>query len=394
MGWGLSECGLGGGFEKDDGNAEAIQEMKQGLNQVSTQLNNLYTNLNVVQDNLSRQLEQVKDEIVLQQLQSEFDTRSGQMTELAQKIMNTRRDYLLFLDNTPQDPILRETKREHLKNYIRDNLVFSQGVINSQLVGDGMTVPLLDLWARIVQYNHRFLSAGDYASIQAMIDYYKVLQTWQLELVVEYYHAIGEDENYHLGIDSAIDNYNGYMQAQENKAVTPIPENVLIDKLQGIMLYVGEDCIYNGVQTKSPWYGNCFDSEEKISNMNSSSYLSFNNWRYIKSKELDSVFFGGGSSRYTFVWQYLEGSGWRIPVNHEMICAAGIRFMFPPLVIYQIFSTAYSTSSTSHSGGRNDVMEEGGQALYWIFCRDIDKSEKYYCEGSQGDGSYDSKETF
>ncbi len=220
FGWGLDQMGIG--FK--DETEESINQMKQQLAQISQQLTEIKNQMNEIYNKLSAEIKQTG-----------YDIRIGQMNELISSIDSIRGQLLIFVTNPPSDKNLLDNKRKSIISQIENNLLGKENIIHNQQTGINGQTPLLKVWCQIIQSKHRFLSADDYPSIKAQFDYFDKYQEWLLLLLVEYYHAIGEGEQYHAGVDNAIQGYENNMIQQSEILVQQVPANLFVDTKTGNM---------------------------------------------------------------------------------------------------------------------------------------------------------------
>ena len=290
FGWGLSKIGL----ELPDATLEAFSLMQEQLVQVSQQLDALDTKLTKIYNELSTEIKQ-----------NNYDIRVGQMGTLISNINSIRKQLTIFVSRPPANKALLETKRRAIINLIESKLLGNESIMHDQLSGLGGQTPLLKIWSQVVKSKHRFLSATDSATIKDQYDYFAALQEWMLELLVEYYHATGEGEDYHEGIDSALKGYNENIALQKALLLKGIPQGYYLDRESGLMIFLPDNYgerysgvylpSYTGGLTGSFYEGLMFVS----TNMNDSRKIdifAFNDWRLPTAQEMNSIFTGWTTS--------------------------------------------------------------------------------------------------
>lgn len=279
MGWGLSEIGIGFGGESD----ESIKEMQTKLVEISQQL-----------DALDTKMTQFYDELSYQITQNNYDVRMGQMGTLISNIKSIRQKIAIYISNPPADPTLLETKKKEIIKLIEERLVGNETVIHDQLTGLNGQTPLLKVWSQVVKTKHRFLSSNDSSCIKPQFDYFDMLQIWMMELLVEYYHAIGEGEAYHADIDSVIQDYTNHIAAQRALLLPSIPDRVYIDRDKGLMISLPDNAMID--------FYNC---NKIICDMKYNQSFGLSGWRWPTKNEMVAFFAGWTGSP----WQYVQSQG-------------------------------------------------------------------------------------
>ncbi|MHB8909531.1 MAG: hypothetical protein ACYDAA_11705 [Syntrophales bacterium] len=299
FGWGLSKTGL----EIPDATLEAFKLMSQQLVQVSQQL-----------DALDVKLTKIYSELYTEIKQNNYDIRVGQMGALISNINGIRNQVTIFISRPPANKTLLETKRWAIINLIETKLLGNENIMHDQLSGLGGQTPLLKVWSQVVKSKHRFLSSTDSVTIKDQYDYFETLQGWMLELLVEYYHATGEGEEYHEGIDSALKGYNEHIAVQKTLLLKAIPQGHYLDRENGLMIFLPDNYDerysgaflpgYTGGLTGSFHEGLMFVS----SNMNDPQKIdvfAFNDWRLPSPQEMSSIFAGWTTSP----WEIAKSRG-------------------------------------------------------------------------------------
>lgn len=301
MGWALAETGL---FE--DATQSQINEMKQTLKQMSLQL-----------DQLDNELRDIGNRLEHQIIYSEYNTRASLMADLISDIFSLKRDLVNFAENPPTDKEDLEKLRNQIKDNIKNKLLGKEYLISNILAGTGTEEPLLKTWSKVVKGNHRFLSNQDSLDVLAMYEYYETIQTWLLELQVEYYHL--EYKKAENQINSLIETYYANLQKQKDilEQKKAIPEGILIDKEQNLMIYNGQLRLVMRIGSKPIFF-------ETKRTLNSPTYEKFSTHsdillysifskdiRVINYNEVKSWIDAGKGQ----LLSYLQASGWNIPLD-------------------------------------------------------------------------------
>ncbi|HKL80677.1 MAG TPA: hypothetical protein VJ888_09625, partial [Mobilitalea sp.] len=225
MGWGLKEAGIG--FE--DVTQVQLAQMSKKLDQISSQLSNLEAQLNDAVSQISKQI-----------LDSEYNTRVGQIGTLIGHISSIQEELNQFIRNPIKDnPELLEKSRQEIITNIKNRIISNENLIHNQLVGVGSQESLIKVFSRAVKLDNRFMTTKDSEKVNTMYEYFEAIQTSMLELMVEYYHAIGEGGDNTNNIDRIISTFNNNIHKQKNLLLQPVPEDIVIDTKQNIMIYRG-----------------------------------------------------------------------------------------------------------------------------------------------------------
>lgn len=298
LGWSLDKIGIG----FPDETADKLNEIQTEMKNISSKLDMLESQLNAVSDKLSSEIEQVG-----------YDIRTGQMGTLISNIDSIRAQLNCFTSNPPADKVNLEKKRQSIINQIETHILGNENIIHNQLMGLNGQKSLLKVWVGIIASNHRFLSADDYPDIRAQFDYFDMMQQHQLELLVEYYHATSEDENYHPDCDRLIQDYATHLNLQKGILVQPVPDGVFVDTRNGMMwmrhtILTDQNGLSWAEYSYTPWdlpsnpyvvgyvYGS-LDHFKKINpdayiNANKATNLGFSDWGLPSTEDLRNLMSG------------------------------------------------------------------------------------------------------
>ena len=106
-----------------------------------------------------------------------------------------------------------------------------------------------------------------------------------LELLVEYYHAQGEGEDYHAGIDKAMQDYKDHIAAQKQLLKKPVPQGVYLDTKANLMIWV-PDTFRAMVTPDFSGMTTTFDGGfTQILNMRNSNFQGGNGWHRVPSPQ-------------------------------------------------------------------------------------------------------------
>ena len=308
MGWGLKEAGIG--FE--DATQEQLNKMNEKLDQISRQLSDLEDKLDDVVSQISKQI-----------LDSEYNTRVGQMSDFIGHITSIRDELNRFINNpVKNNPELLEKSRQEIISNIKNHLISNENLIHNQLIGVGSQESLIKVFSRAVKLNHRFVTSKDSEKVTTMYEYFEAVQTSMLELMVEYYHAIGEGGENTNNIDRIISTYDSNIAAQKKLLLQPVPEDIVIDTKLNLMIYNGFHMIVIKatdwtfkILLPAPYYANVEGSVSAVTKM--SYNHGYKDWRLLDFDELNSWF---NDSRNQSILSYLNNSGWDTPtLNNQSI---------------------------------------------------------------------------
>jgi len=302
FGWALSQAGIGFGDET----SEAIANMQWQLQKISQQLDALDSKMTQMYNELSREIKQ-----------SEYDIRIGQLNNLKSAIKSAKDDLTLLATDPPSKADLLERKRQDVVKIIRDDILPYRNVIDDVLTSSsGSQVPLLKLWSQTVRSNHRFLSAADYTAIETQFAYFDTLQVTMLELLLEYYHYIGEGEDDHQGIDAVRKAYQDNIAVQKAMLLPVIPDGVYLDQNNNLMIWMPD-----GFRaTVTPDFEGMTTTVDggfiQILDMRTKSHLGFDDWRYPSADEVMS-FFKDWNSNAASAWEYAQAQGF-VVIKREL----------------------------------------------------------------------------
>ena len=133
----------------------------------------------------------------------------------------------IFISRPPASKTLLETKRRAIINLIEAKLLGNESIMHDQL--SDWATPCSRSGARWSRTNTVSYTT-DSVTIKDQYDYFETLQGWMLELLVEYYHATGEGQEYHEGIDSALKGYNEHIAVQKTLLLKAIPQGHYLDR--------------------------------------------------------------------------------------------------------------------------------------------------------------------
>ncbi|MGB9111768.1 MAG: hypothetical protein WCF24_03465, partial [Acidimicrobiales bacterium] len=215
MGWVMQAFGFG------DSTSIALAQIQQQLAQISAQITALQA-----------QLSQVAQEVQ----QGNCDSYSKDASVI---ISDTETGAMMLqtLASTPRDAVatngrpLREVRAEELKNYIRDHLLGKPLVLHNLLVGLGGGQGLITACGKaIISKTAPFIVPRQTKGVRDLVAWYQDEEISLLDLVVEYWHAIGENG---ATIAQAVANETTW-QAQENAKLKPdLNSGVFLDTRTG-----------------------------------------------------------------------------------------------------------------------------------------------------------------
>lgn len=389
MGWGLKEAGIG--FE--DATQEQLNRMNEKLDQISRQLSDLEAKLDDVVSQISKQI-----------LESEYNTRVGQMSDLIGHIKSIREELNRYISNpVKNNPELLEKSRQEIITNIKNKLISNENLIHNQLVGINSQKSLIKVFSEAVKKNHRFVTSKDSEKVNTMYEYFEAVQTSMLELMVEYYHAIGEGGENTNNIDRIISTYNNNIAAQKKLLLQSIPEDIVIDTKQNIMIYAGSHYKTGIVETtptikvgpvpeKGPLHEDMFGVKTALSTMCYN--YNYSNWRLITYDEMNSWV---KDSKNQSTISYLKNSGWENPnMSDELNIAVvtnyailfGSSYSYAQINGYRIKDGELRVTIYKLGGGEwsydkvkiiSDYNVRGGHKFYWVVCRTMSNElSKYF----------------
>ncbi len=290
-GWALAQMGIG--FE--DATDADIKKMQQNLTVIQNEI--------IALQNQMKELERV---LITQSYKASYDNRMSVMNDYLTAIEGMRDEMVDLATHTMSDAE-RDRRRQALINKIELDLVYNQENIYNELMGRNSQTALLDVWYQITYGRHRYISDNDYAAMRTMLDYFTQVQVWVLELMVKYYHAIGEGGTDTSGIDRAIATFNSNADEQEGKLKQPVPDRFFIDKQQKLVIYTGINNKNNSKSIAAPLQ--IVQSALSLATV-TADYFSSQNWRIMSPAELNSIYqdipsFG------VFPEAFLSGQGWK-----------------------------------------------------------------------------------
>ncbi|HKL99125.1 MAG TPA: Ig-like domain-containing protein [Mobilitalea sp.] len=378
MGWSLKEAGIG--FE--DATQTAIDAMNEKLDKIAKQLLDMEERLNEAIAEINKQI-----------LDSEYNTRVGQMSALIGQIKSIRVELNSFSSNPIKDnPELLEYSRQEIISNIKNNLISNENLIHNQLMGVGSQESLIKVFSRAVKMDNIFLDSEDSAKVTTMYGYFEALQTSMLELMVEYYHAIGEGGNNLNNINRIINTYKTNIAAQKSLLLREIPNGMVIDTKQNLMIYTGNyrNLFYPYFSSKKtipgPRRSNVYGKEAAFKLMCYD--YGFKDWRLTTYDELQVWVKASKGNLLT----YLINSGWDKPnMNREYeIGNYSIPFAYADITHivdcygYSVSNGAEKTYLTSNDGGEsfsvyNKYFEDAHDySFYWIVCRKMNNELRQY----------------
>lgn len=211
-------------------------------------------------------------------------------------------------------PDVRESFRQAIIRRIENNIINSPYVIHNQLIGVAGQESLLKVWSRVIKSRHKFLSSRDSALIREQFEYFNGLQACMMLLRVEYYNAVGADAS----ADNAFQAYQENIEAQSALLKEPVPDNMLIDRDQNIMIYEGDYITWKTYKTKAPFYLKYWEAGDKVNEWNAAKHAGYNNWRLFTQAEIQKLCTNRGS---LVPREYLERQGWVNPLPTGMYFA-------------------------------------------------------------------------
>jgi hypothetical protein len=364
LGWGLSQIDSGFADAKEDD----IAEMKDQLSDISKKLTDLEAKIN---------------DLNLQIQESEYNTRVSNLLDYITKIKNYSDDLNKYLAKSSRTTL----DRDDIVTGILTNIYPERNRIYEELTGSGGSgmTPLLNVYSSIVKKRHRFLSSKDSEQIQSVYDYYETLQKMELELVVEYCHCRGKSAD---EINELINRYQKNIEKEKALMKSPVPENVLIDRDQNIMVYTGYYKRQFPYITKhrtyaGPYHGDLNGQDIAIDNM--CYKLNYDNWRLIKEDELASWVNASGGHLY----QYLHNSGWvqnSLKENGEIVTifrAKNWDGTYFPDQFYYVYDVSTGELSYYLEGRADERVvysdsryiifspDEITYDFYWVVCRSM-----------------------
>lgn len=174
---------------------------------------------------------------------------------------------------------------------------------------------LLKVWSKVIKGRHKFLSSRDSDTIKEQFEYFSAVQACMMLLQVEYYNDRGASAS----ADNAYQAYRRNIEAQSNLLKDPIPDTILIDRDQNLMIYEGEyfDWESGGktYKTKAPLHLKYWEAGDKVKEWNSTSFMEHNNWRLLTRTEIANFCTYRGN---LIPRKYLENQGWASPMPDRM----------------------------------------------------------------------------
>jgi predicted transcriptional regulator len=314
--------------------------------------------LSVQLNNLEDEMTEIKELIK----QSEYDNRMTALEPVINNIKNIQDEIIHYLAYDKYD----EAIEKQIHSDIHDYMMKYKFNIYQQLVGTYGKVPLLKIWSSVVSGRHRFLSKEDSAKVQEMFDCFMKIQEAELYLLVEYYHTQASYTT--QDIVNLINEFCSNIEEEQNLLLPSIPENVLIDREQNIMIYGGYYYYYNAWgkikirKIQGPWRGDFEDKDEAINKMCYS--MSYNNWRALTYDEFMNMFTDNDLNPYSIA--YLQDEGWVTPPLKDGMELVLDSFMFSEIIHLG------NSNSTRDSELLTDIYEN---SYYWLTVRSMDKNE-------------------
>lgn len=344
MGWGLNKVGLGV-------NDAASREMVE-LNKLSNELTNL-------------QNEMADIEVLLKQ--SGYDSRMTAFEPVMNYIKNMKDALIVYLNSDKDNPDVEN----QIISSINENMLKYKFYIYQQLVGSDNTVPLLKILSSAVASRHRFLSKEDSDQLQKMFDCFKKIQEAELYLLVELYHE--QSSVYSTkDIQDLIGAFLHNIEEEQKLLLPSVPENVLIDKDQNIMIYGGYYCKPYGPnkdkKIPGPWHGSI--NSNFIATYFMCYNLNYTDWRLITVNELVSMSKDCKGNLIT----YLQSKGWVTPLLSDyMELAVTYETNPPPTDDY--LTTCFIVDADGNTSTRDIKTDQDTLAFTWLTVRTMDYNE-------------------
>jgi len=207
-----------------------------------------------------------------------------------------------------------QTQRINTINYllgtISDKISPYLGSFHNKVYGDETSDAdgLYKIYADKIKAEIRFLTKTNYQDkVKNLLLYYNQIEATELYLAVEYFHATNKSTTI---VDTHTQNLGTNSQAEQDwyDSVEKVPEQILLDRDQGLMIYSGEYCY--GTK-RCPFLGK-WREIEKFINIDMCYHYAFGhcNWWWPTVAQINSFFKSCGSEN---LQQCLERQGWALP---------------------------------------------------------------------------------
>ncbi len=241
----FDQMGLGDLFGGSD---PQLGEIKEKLNEMKDMLRDIQGQIS----NLSGQIAEMKSEILTAITEAQYGQAIGNIVDYENLILNTFRGLKNELDLDPATLTERQrTSRlaniTYYKNLIGTNIFPYRGALHSKLYGSSGANGALYLYAMKVKSTNRYWKGETQRKVQAMFQYYNMIEALEIELCVEYARA---SQMAKLTIDGVIDTgeQNSQQELDWFNSVTPIPYGHVWDSQSGLMVYTNMLHPYYGVR--------------------------------------------------------------------------------------------------------------------------------------------------